>query len=293
MNVAPHMIVLPPVPKAQGMTDETFQALRGHIYSMTGIYFQDNKKYLLESRISKRLQMLKIAEYEGYLQYLKFGTKKEEEKKFLFDAITINETYFFRNEPQFEIFEKTLVPEISKMKGIGSRSKLRVWSAASSSGEEAHTIAMIFLEKIKPKYPNLDLEVIGTDISSTVLDTARKGVYREYSVRNMPKAYFDKYFVKEDGKFTVVDDVRRLVRFDHLNLYDQSKMKTMANIDVTFCCNVLIYFDMKSKIQVVSNIYNSLNRGGFLFIGYAESLHGISSAFKIINFPKAIVYKKE
>ncbi|MBP6672218.1 MAG: protein-glutamate O-methyltransferase CheR [Bacteroidetes bacterium] len=275
------------------MSDVTFRELREFIYAKTGIYFQDNKKYLLESRISKRLQMLRMEKFEAYLDFLKFGVGREDEKKFLFDAITINETYFFRNEPQFEILEKTLIPEIIKAKQATGRNKLRIWSAASSSGEEAHTIAMIFLEKIKPKYPMLELEVVGTDISPSVLDTAKKGVYREYSVRNMPKYYLEKYFINSEGRFTVVDSVRKMVRFDHMNLYDQPRMRMMTNFDVVFCCNVLIYFDAKSKIQVVSNLYDALNRGGFLFIGYAESLHGISSAFKVINFPKAITYKKE
>lgn len=152
---------------------------------------------------------------------------------------------------------------------------------------------MIFLEKIKPRFPQIELEVVGTDISPSVLDTAKKGVYREYSVRNMPKYYLEKYFTISDGRYTVVDAVRKLVRFEHLNLYDQTRMRGMASFDIIFCCNVLIYFDQKSKIQVVSNLYDALNRGGFLFIGYAESLHGISSAFKVINFPKAISYKKE
>ncbi len=275
------------------MSEPTFKALREFIYTLTGIYFQDNKKYLLESRISKRLQALRLAQYEDYLQYIKFGARKEDEKKFLYDAITINETYFFRNEPQFEIFEKTLVPEIMKLKGANPRAKIRVWSSASSSGEEAHTLAMIFLEKIKPKYPSMEFEVVGTDISPSILDIARKGVYREYSVRNMPKLYLEKYFHSEDGRFIVNDNVRKLCRFDHMNLFDLQRMRGMTNFDIVFCCNVLIYFDAKSKIQVVSQLYDSLNRGGFLFIGYAESLHGISSAFKIMNFPKAIAYKKE
>lgn len=292
MNVAP-VYTNPMLSKPQTMNDVTFRELREFIYTKTGIYFQDNKKYLLESRISKRLQMLKMEKFESYLDFLKFGVGREDEKKYLFDAITINETYFFRNEPQFEILEKTLIPEIVKAKMTSGRSKLRIWSSASSSGEEAHTIAMIFLEKIKPKYPTLELEVVGTDISPSVLDTARKGVYREYSVRNMPKYYLEKYFTISDGRYTVIDSVRKLVRFDHMNLYDQPRMRMMTNFDVVFCCNVLIYFDAKSKIQVVSNLYDSLNRGGFLFIGYAESLHGISSAFKVINFPKAITYKKE
>lgn len=292
MNVAP-VYTTPILAKPQTMSDVTFREMREFIYSKTGIYFQDNKKYLLESRISKRLQVMRMDRFEAYLEFLKFGTGRDEEKKYLFDAITINETYFFRNEPQFEILEKTLIPELAKGKLAAGKNKLRIWSSASSSGEEAHTIAMIFLERIKPKYPTLELEVIGTDISPSVVETARKGVYREYSVRNMPKYYLEKYFTNSEGRFTVHDSVRKLVRFEHMNLYDQARMRMMTNMDVIFCCNVLIYFDAKSKIQVVSNLYDSLNRGGFLFIGYAESLHGISTAFKVINFPKAITYKKE
>ncbi|MEI7907237.1 MAG: protein-glutamate O-methyltransferase CheR [Bacteroidota bacterium] len=275
------------------MSEVTFKAIREFIYTLTGIYFQDNKKYLLESRISKRLQALHLPQYEDYFQFIKFGVKKDDERKFLYDAITINETYFFRNEPQFEIFEKTLVPELMKLKASNPRPKIRIWSSASSSGEEAHTLAMIFLERIKPRYPSLEFEVIGTDISPSILDIARKGVYREYSVRNMPKLYLDKYFHAEDGRFIVNDNVRKLVQFNHMNLFDQPRMRGMSNFDIVFCCNVLIYFDAKSKIQVISQLYDSIIRGGYLFIGYAESLHGISSAFKIMNFPKAIVYKKE
>lgn len=292
MNVAPTLSV-PILAKPQTMADVTFRELREFIYQKTGIYFQDNKKYLLESRISKRLQLLRLDKFEDYLNFLKFGVGREDEKKYLYDAITINETYFFRNEPQFEILEKTLIPEIIKLKQTTGKNKIRIWSSASSSGEEAHTIAMIFLERIKPRFPMMELEVVGTDISPSVVETARRGVYREYSIRNMPKYYLEKYFTNSEGRFTVLDSVRKLVRFDHMNLYDQSRMRMMTNFDVVFCCNVLIYFDAKSKIQVVSNLYDSLNRGGYLFIGYAESLHGISTAFKVINFPKAITYKKE
>jgi chemotaxis protein methyltransferase CheR len=291
VTVGAPLIGKAPLTSGVKMSDDTFRLIREFIYQQTGIYFQDNKKYLLEGRLGKRLQVLNLGTFEEYLQLIKYGTRRSEELKFFYDAITINETFFFRNEPQFEAFEKTLVPSI--LAGKPGRYKLRVWSAASSSGEEAHTIAMLFLERLKPKYPALELEVVGTDINSTVLETARKGVYRDYSVRNMPKMYLDKYFKAEDGRFTVRDDVRRLVRFEHLNLYDQIRMRQMGTYDIVFCCNVLIYFDSPSKIQVVSNLYDALNRGGFLFIGYAESLHGISTAFKLENFPKTVAYKKE
>jgi chemotaxis protein methyltransferase CheR len=126
-----------------------------------------------------------------------------------------------------------------------------------------------------------------------VLATAKSGIYREYSIRNMPKMYLDKYFITSEGRYQVRDEVRRLARFESMNLYDRTRMRQMASFDVIFCCNVLIYFDTKSKIQVVGDLYNSLNTGGHLFIGYAESLHGISTAFKLISFPKTVAYKKE
>lgn len=275
------------------LSDGTFRELRDFIYKRTGIYFQDNKKYLLEGRIGKRLQILKNPDYNSYLRLLNRNEVMNGEIKFLYDAITINETFFFRNEFQFQALEKAIIPEIIKRRWDNQRGKLRIWSAASSSGEEAYTIAMIYLERLKPQFPNLEIDIVGTDISSAVIETAKKGIYREYSVRNMPRDYFRKYFLKDESRFILRPEVKKMVRFDNLNLYDQSKMRLMRNFDVIFCCNVLIYFDMKSKIQVVSDLYNSLNFGGYLFIGYAESLHGISNAFKLVNFPKTVAYKKE
>ncbi len=283
---------LPGISTAPKMSDEMFRSMRAFIYQNTGIYFQDNKKYLLEGRLAKRLQVLEIDEFETYFQLVRFGADKIGEMKFLYDAVTINETFFFRNEPQFEAFEHTLVPQLVAEKG-SSRMKLRVWSAASSSGEEAYTIAMIYLEKLRPKYPGLEIEIVGTDISPSVLETARSGIYREYSVRNMSKSFLEKYFETAEGRFHICPEVKQLARFQHLNLYDRPRMRRMGRFDMIFCANVLIYFDQQSKIQVVSDLYDNLNSGGSLFIGYAESLHGISSAFKLVNFPKTVAYQKE
>ena len=293
MTVAAPLLTKSTLVTIPKMSDETYRLLREYIYQQTGIYFQDNKKYLLEGRLGKRLQVLTISSFEQYLQLIKYGTRRNEELRHFYDAITINETFFFRNEPQFEALEYTLVPAILAARSPGGRAKLRIWSAASSSGEEAHTLAMIYLEKLRPKFPGLELEVIGTDINSSVLETARKGVYREYSVRNMPKLYLEKYLIMEDGRFAVRDEVKKFVRFEAMNLYDAARMRQMTGFDVIFCCNVLIYFDAPSKIRVVSHLYDALNRGGYLFIGYAESLHGISTAFKLDNFPKTVAYKKE
>jgi chemotaxis protein methyltransferase CheR len=291
----PRPLASPPMPMTQSglqMTPDEFGLFREFIYQHCGIYYQDNKKYLLEGRIAKRMQHLKMTNFGDYLQLIRFGAQRQQEYRFLYEAITINETFFFRNEAQLAVMDETLVPAFVKSKGPG-RSKLRIWSAASSSGEEAHTIAIMYLEKWKHRYPNLDLEIVGTDISPHVLETAKKGVYRQYSVRNMQPEIMKKYFHVNGGEFALSDEVRSLVRFDQLNLYDDVKMRQMTNFDIIFCANVLIYFDMNSKIKVVSHLYNSLVRDGTLFIGYAESLHGISKAFKVIHFPKTIAYKKE
>ncbi len=276
---------------AMQMPNDVFSQYRDFIYQHCGIYFQDNKKYLLEGRIAKRMQHLKINDFAAYLSLLKFGGTRDQEYRFLYEAITINETFFFRNEAQLAVLDESLLAELIKTKA--GKPKIKIWSAASSSGEEAHTLAIMYLEKWRHKFPGLEFEIVGTDISPHVLDIARKGVYRQYAVRNMSPEITKKYFRVNGSEYILSDEVRRICRFDQLNLYDDARMKTMLSFDIIFCANVLIYFDMNSKIKVVSHLYNSLVRGGMFFIGYAESLHGISKAFKVLHFPKTIAYKKE
>jgi chemotaxis protein methyltransferase CheR len=275
------------------LSEQSFGKLRQLIYDSCGIYFQDNKKYLLESRLLKRINYLGLNSYEEYIDYLKFNSNNGTEKKYLYEAITINETFFFRNQPQLDALVTFVIPELVALKTGADKNKLRIWSAASSSGEEAYSVAMIFLDLVKPKYPLLNIEIIGTDISHAVIETAKTGKYKEYSVRNTPAYYLKKYFKQNGNSFEIDEKVRSLVSFKLMNLYDDSAMKVMQNFDIIFCANVLIYFDQKSKVKVVSHLYNSLNKGGYLFIGYAETLHTISKAFKLISFPKTIGYKKE
>jgi len=275
------------------MTDKNYDEWRKYIYELSGIYFQDNKKYLLESRLQKRINYLGIDSFEKYLEYLRFNPKRELEKKQLFEVITINETYFFRNQPQFDALISSIIPEILASDHRVNKNKLRIWSAASSTGEEAYTIAMMISELIKPKYPNLNVEIVGTDINFTVIETAKRGIYKEYSIRNTPPLYLKKYFRQNNNSYEIAHELKEMTNFKLVNLYSDTEMRMMTSFDVIFCANVLIYFDAESKKRVVSNLYNSLNREGYLFIGYSESLHGISKAFKLRSFPKTIGYKKE
>ncbi len=276
------------------MSSSVFENIRNYIYENCGIFFQDNKKYFLESRLLRRMNFLGVKSYEEYFDLLRFGTNGSSEKKFFYEAVTINETFFFRNQPQLDALASQVLPELINIKQTLGKNKIRIWSAASSSGEEAYSIAMTFRDLIKPQYPNFDLEVIGTDINSTVVETAMNGVYRDYSIRNTTPYYLKKYFkITAPGTFEVVPEIKKYASFKLMNLYDDNSMKLMYNFDVIFCANVLIYFDQASKVKVASNLYNSLNKGGYLFIGYSETLHGVSKAFKLISYPNTVGYKKE
>ncbi len=275
------------------LSDLSFEKFRELIYSSCGIYFQDNKKYLLESRLLKRMNHLGLESYEEYLDYLKYNRTREDEKKYLYEAITINETFFFRNPPQLDALVTTVIPELVAAKRKTGKVKIRIWSAASSSGEEAYSIGIIIADLLKPKYPDLEVEIIGTDINNMVIEAAKSGLFKEYSIRNTPGYYLKKYFKQKGNVFEIDPAVKKNVSFKLLNLYEDFDMRSMVNFDIIFCANVLIYFDMKAKVKVVSNLYNSLNKGGYLFIGYAETLHMISKAFTIVSFPKTIGYKKE
>lgn len=273
------------------LSQQEFVEWRKLVYDLCGIYFQDNKKYLLESRLLKRIKHLNIDDFEKYLNYLKTNPKREEERKQLFEAITINETFFFRNQPQLDALVTKVVPEILESKPGGIK-KIRIWSAASSSGEEAYSVAIILNELILPKYPNLKVEIIGTDINYAVINAANSGIFKEYSIRNTPPIYLKKYFEKVGNTYVIDPKIKDMVTFKVSNLYNDNEMRMMGKLDIIFCANVLIYFDQQSKTKVVNNIYNNLNNNGYLFIGYSETLHGISKAFKLVSFPKTIGYKK-
>jgi chemotaxis protein methyltransferase CheR len=275
------------------ISDKDFETLRDFIYSVCGIYFHAGKKYFLESRIAHRMTETGAATPGEYLTLLKGTMGKKEELKYLLNEITTNETCFFRNVPQLKALEQQFLPEIiAKKKEIGFR-KLRIWSAGSSSGDEAYTLAMLLLEKRQSLLKEWIIEIIGTDISEAVLAQAREGSYTSYAVRNTPEPYRRKYFSAEaGGRFLLAPEVKKLVTFSPLNLYDDSKMVFMKSFDVIFCANVLIYFDIAAKTKVIQHFYNNLQPYGYFFVGQSESLHGVNDKFRTVHFPGGFAYKK-
>lgn len=288
------------IPNTFSISDNSFNILRNIIYDYSGIYFQDNKKYLLESRLQKRIKYLNLNSFDEYIKLFQNNSVNGEEHKYLMEAVTINETFFFRNQSQLDVMVKYLIPEIIELKRKSGSKTFRIWSAASSSGEEPYSIGMVLKEFVISKYPDFQFNIVASDISKAMIDTAKKGAYREYSIRNAPPYYIKKYFYRRDGfsknngEFYNIDEsIKQMVDFKIANLYDEKDLIALRNFDLIFCLNVLIYFDTKSKMKVVSNLYNSLNKGGYLFIGPSENLHGISKAFKLQSFAQSIVYKKE
>ncbi|MCX5815059.1 MAG: protein-glutamate O-methyltransferase CheR [Proteobacteria bacterium] len=273
------------------LTKESFILLRDFIYEKTGIFFAENKTYLMESRLTNRLSEHGFSTYEDYYYFLKYGGEKSKSEMLsLFDAVTTNETSFFRNPPQLDAFKMIMQKHYFNGKGAGTQ--LRIWSAASSTGEEAYTLVIILLDMMEKLKRNISFTVVATDISPKVLESARKAVFGSYSVRNIDEAIRKKYFVEEGGVFKLKDIVKKYVKFDFMNLMDANAYRTYKHMDVIFCRNVLIYFDDKMKKKVIDNMYECLKLPGFLTIGHAESLHNLSRAFKPLVFPGTTTYQK-
>ncbi len=275
------------------ISDKDFEILRDYIYNLCGIYFHTSKKYFLESRLARRMDATGSKSHAEYYQLVRSGATGAVELRRLLDEITTNETCFFRNVPQLTAMENKFIPEIAAIKSkIGFR-KLRLWSAGSSSGEEAYTLAMILLEKRASLLKDWIIEIVGTDINETVISQAKEGIYSAYSVRNTPEYYRRKYFKEEAGeRFVLSPEIKRMVSFSQLNLYDENKMLFMKSFDFIFCANVLIYFDLASKSKVVQHFYNNLQPYGYFFVGQSESLHGVNDKFKTIHFPGGFAYNK-
>ncbi|MDP2168175.1 MAG: protein-glutamate O-methyltransferase CheR [Thermodesulfovibrionales bacterium] len=271
------------------LSDEAFRLLRDLIKDYCGVYFDDSSKYLLSRRLSRRLRVHHLDNFRDYYRLLLYDRQKEEELSAAMDILTVNETYFFREESQLKALSEEILKEVRLMRG-GAR-KLRIWSAGCSSGEEPYTIAMLILEQ-GGMFDGWDIEVLGSDINQRVLQAARRGIYRKNSFRTTDEYFIKKYFTEEDGLYKVNDSVRRLVNFSYLNLLDPFKIKFVGTVDVVLCRNVLIYFHIDARKRVIENFYQRLSDGGYLLLGHAESLMNISTAFTLKHLKNDMVYQK-
>ncbi len=275
------------------MDDKTFKSLRDFIYEKSGIYFSDQKKYLMETKILERIKERGFRDFNEYAYFLMYSKDYKEELKYLFNAITINETSFFRNKPQIDAFKNNILPELVNLPDKQTFKTITILSAGCSTGEEPYTLAMVCKEFIDTKAKDWRVMIEAGDLSEAALAQAREGIYNSYTLRNVPPQYLDKYFVKEGDNYRIKDEIKKMVRFYPLNLTDDTQMRRITKKDVIFCRNVMIYFDDAVKKKVVNYFYDILKVSGYLIIGHSESLHNITRAFKIVHFPGALAYKKE
>ena len=270
------------------MPEDVFRLIRDLIRDYCGIYFDDDSRHILEKRLSRRVLKHQLSSFREYFRHLLYGNNRAEELSSIVDILTVNETYFFREKNQLKAFSEELLPELKETKKNTKR--LRIWSAGCSTGEEPYTIAMLTLET--GDFQDWTIEILGSDINQRVLHIARNGVYRKISFRSTEQYFIKKYFKQKNGSFSILDNVKKYVNFNHLNLLDPYKVQLVGKMDVIFCRNVLIYFDLLSRRKLIDIFIERLTEGGYLLLGHAESLINISTAFKLKHFQYDMLYQK-
>lgn len=271
------------------INEADFEKFREFFYRKTGIQFDHTKRYFVDKRLIERIEATGSENFRNYFVKLRFETSGEEMQA-LVNAMTVNETYFFREAYQFDCLVNHLLDEVAKKRRKGSR--IRIWSVPSSTGEEPYSIAIYLLERWA-HIEDYEVEIMSSDIDTSVLQAAQRGVYSDRSVSNLPKAYLNKYFKKRtDGDWLLSRDIVDVVDFSRVNLSDPQDTRRFRDIDIIFCRNLLIYFDDISRRIAAEAMFDALNPGGFVCLGHSESMSRISSLFEVRRFPDAMVYQK-
>lgn len=199
----------------------------------------------------------------------------------------------FRSPAQLEALRNVILPQILKSKSAMGFKRLHIWSSGCSTGEEPYTLAMFLLEESEKQLKGWTFDILATDLNDRSLTAAKAGIYGEYALRSTTDHLRRKYFRPYDDKqLQVTDQLKSLIRFDRVNLNDDSKMTFLKGMDLIFCCNVLIYFDLGSKRKVMQHFHSNLLPGGYLFLGHAESLYQVDDRFHLVHFPGVIGYWK-
>jgi chemotaxis protein methyltransferase CheR len=266
------------------LTDKEFELFQHLIYQQVGIKLDEPKKTLLVSRLGKRLRDLHLSSYQAYYDCVS-GEGGEEELIKLLDLVSTNKTEFYREPVHFDFLRDQVLPEVQSSK------ILRIWSSASSSGEEPYTIAMTLADAITD-INRWDIKILASDISTRVLAKASSGIYEEERVSQLPHDLVKRHFLRgkgpQAGKLQVRPQVARLVAFRRINLMDPT-FPIRSQLDVIFCRNVMIYFDRPTQAKLMEKFFRYLRPGGYLFIGHSESLQWIDHQF---TYLRPTIYQK-
>ncbi|HEY8298407.1 MAG TPA: CheR family methyltransferase [Candidatus Baltobacteraceae bacterium] len=266
------------------ISEAEFRALRDLIRERFGIYYDDTKQFLLQSRLQTRLVKNGLPDFAAYRRYLASNAEREREWNELASVLSNNETYFFRERAQLEVLATEVLDD-----ALRARGRLRVWSSACSTGEEPFTLAMMLLEtkRVTPA----QLHIRASDVSPRALERAAMGFYRELSFRATEPPVIQRYFKPFEAGFLISDEVKRMVEFFRLNLLDADSVAGVGPVDAIFCRNVLIYFDKPTQKRVVEAFARALRPRGYLFLGHAESIMRLTDLYEPVITPKAIYYR--
>jgi chemotaxis protein methyltransferase CheR len=250
--------------------------------------FTETKRYYVERRVHERMSATDSQSFAGYFALLRMNAQAESEH--FVNALTVNETYFYREEHQLKCLSTDLLAERISAKRAGET--IRIWSVPCSTGEEPFSVAMWLLENW-PRVDEFDIEIVGSDIDTRVLEQANEGIFGRRALMRLSPYLVTKYFSPLlEERWRILDDLRHSVQFSAVNIVAPKETRRHGCFDVIFCRNVLIYFDDSSRRMAAENLYESLFPGGFICLGHTESMSRISPLFEVRRFADAIVYQR-
>ena len=274
--------------EARLLDAEEYRRLCDYLYRHTGMAFTESRRYFVERRVEERMIATGSSSFASYFARLRTNMQGELEK--LINASTVNETYFYREDHQFACLTANLLHERLRVKPPGET--MRIWSVPCSTGEEPYSIAIWLLENWAEVDAH-DVEIVGSDIDTHVLEAARAGIFGNRALMRLSPALTDKYFTPAGPEnWQIIDDLRQSVWFTATNIVERAETRLHGLFDVIFCRNLLIYFDDTSRRVGAENLYESLAPGGYICLGHAESMSRISSLFEVCRFADAIVYRR-
>lgn len=277
--------------KRYELTESDFERFRTLINNASGIYFDRGKMDLLRYGLSERAEIIGAGELSDYYDFLTTDQHREEELRQLLSHLSVQETHFFRNLPQFDALRKYVIPEIARRKATGSR-KLKFWSAGCSTGQEPYTIAMSVMD-VLPDPQNWEIQVLATDLNDHALEVAKKGWYPASKTTGLDRDHLNRYFIEKDNGYQVKDSLRDIVHFSRHNMVTESlPIQVFGTCDVVFCRNVIIYFTHQTAKHVIELFFDILNPGGYLFLGHSETLWKMSAKYSLVEMGDAFIYKK-
>lgn len=269
---------------------ENFTKIGEFIYRKSGIYLEKNKHYdKLAKYIDIRAEELGVDNFRKYFFKLRFDDSDGDEFQALMNAITVNETYFFREKDQFEVLVEKILPELHET--MPTHRPLRILSSPCSTGEEPYSIVLHIVEEGNIVQKR-DIEVVGIDIDSSVIEKAQSAKYSDRSVHVIPENILSKWFDKKIFGYHLGEDLQGSVDFQVANVFDKAQMRKLGKFDVIFSRNMLIYFDDASRKEVAMTFYDMLNPGGYILLGHAEYMSRIVSVFNAKKVDNTLIYQK-